>query len=679
MAIRISRLTTFDNDPYVTESDLVDRLSLEKYVTSFKVYANASPIQVGTNHPVLGLIQASPYNNGASLPAQMTCKFATKSLTPNAESDVVVDWGDGAKTIVATDELDWTQTDSDGEIVNVLAHTYASEGKYNVRVFGLGYFGISNWLGIATQNSNYANDNLDYNKECNLLCECFSSDCELGANVTNLAAFARCSQRLTKVEVQCQRFLHVKNTANAFLSCWNLASFTGVGKYIPSTRNCSGMFNDCRNMVECDYVLPANTNDISALNSVFNNCNRLASDISKLIPTAGFSAKKLQMSMTFRLCSSLTGKIPAHLLWEDKSIDWQNTNTCFYGCSLASTGPSTWGGSIQYTSDEDVRSGLVLDIPMHDDLIDRNGNNITVIKSDASSLPLVDYHGRRCAHFDGDAALVIPAPNGGSFDFYSSGQMTLCFWFSKPASSTWESFMNKRANGGTADYYFGFNIDKPCFYNGTAYVSSTSASKSIWHFVCFRIGMGGYLEWYLDGKDMGTLVSGNTVFPSQSKPYLMIGGCCYAGDPRTASIGNCVELLHAYISDIRIYNRYLDISEVDSIMSITSVGNAIKTVEYIPAVSETVMLHGDNAYMLRMNGAGSGYNVTTTLTCENTPNVTRVWLVDIIGPDVNVVSYDPHVFNVDECDPITAGKINRCIVKWDGTEAILYCYRVDDM
>jgi len=533
--------------------------------TSFFVYANAAEIPVGSTHSVLGYIQESPYNGGASLPAQMTCKFAIRSETPNSESDVVVDWGDGTQTIVATDTLDWTQTDAEGEICNVVSHTYLNEGKYKVKIFGRDYFNISHWLGVATQNADYADDSLDYNKECNLLCDL--NGLKIAPNLTNLASFARCSQRLTKAHVDPSSafFYNVVNTASMFLSCWNLSVFEGVGDRKTAIRSCSEMFRDCHNMTGCDFVIPSSSNRTNYCIGTFYNCQKLSTPITSLLPKTGFSAEKMDFAGVFYCCAALTGAVPAWMLWESP-IEWENTGIAFAGSSLAGNVPQSWGGNTQQLNDTSADvDGEVLNISFIDSANDSKGNQIKLIQDASNPLQFSKEGGRGYAYFFGNAMLALNAPAGGDFDFKDKN-FSICYWvLPAPTIGTpeWTSVLNKRANAASADYYTGFKDYNPTFYTGgSADVSQTDCYG--WHFVCYCVNASQQkTTLYVDGEQKETFTN---YCSKNDRSYLCIGACCYSDNPMNAVYGNLVENFYGGLHDLRVYSKVLSWNEIYRIM-----------------------------------------------------------------------------------------------------------------
>jgi hypothetical protein len=542
------------------------RIDLDDY-TAFSVYANSSAIQPGT-HAVLGTVTES-------IPAQMTCKFLLRSEVPNAQSDVYVDWGDGSKTTIATGTLDWTQTDSDGEVVNVVAHTYAVEGKYNVTIYGHDYFHVAHHLGAATQNANYKNDSLPYNKECNLLCDI--GGLRIASCVTNLSSFARCAQRLVnaKVDQNSNLFGNVVNVSGMFLSCHNMLTFSGIGSRKTTIYSCSNVFRDCRNMTSCDFVLPTVGGRTNYCEGAFYNCQKLAANVSSLIPATGFSMDAMDFSAVFYMCSSLTGQIPADLLW-GSDIKWGNTSNAFAGSSLRATALYKWGGRMGVSDgdDPDIINGMLLNLPLIDDLFDQSASDVRVYPVQYNNSPaMTTYKGRKCAYFNSNALIAVPAPNGGDLDFSGIDKdFSVCFWVAKVHGSQWECVVSKRIGGASADWYLGCNYNELDFYNGSVSKPGVTLGVGEWTFVCYvfdKNGDSGSGYVYLNGEDVSHIIGSGLTWNTLTAQQITIGGYLSV-DYDIAREGNINEGLTGYLSDVRIYNRVLSVAEMQSIMRHTA-------------------------------------------------------------------------------------------------------------
>jgi hypothetical protein len=96
--------------------------------------------------------------------------------------------------------------------------------------------------------------------------------------------------------------------SSAFKNCKNLQFAHGFGKYTwyQSIRAMSSLFSGCENIVKSDVRLP----HLPAMNgkvidSMYSNCKNLAVDLYNLIPTNGFSIRRIDVSSTFENAKSL--------------------------------------------------------------------------------------------------------------------------------------------------------------------------------------------------------------------------------------------------------------------------------------------------------------------------------------------------------------------------------------
>jgi len=628
-------------------------VGVESACTSFYVYASGA-IAAGDTDAVIGYATVA-------IPAQMTCKFFVRTYTAKNQSDIVVDWGDGAHTVAAVDTLEYTEElEQDTEWAFIFAHTYATAGKYKVKVYGKDYYHISNWTEYL---ENYNGD-----KDCNLLCECFTDDCSISPQLKNMSSFARQGLRLTSVNVSDMSFFNLENLALMFEGCENLLSFTGIATYMPSVRSCEQMFWKCYAMTSCGFMLPSTFKYASCCAQTFAYCTSLASDISTLIPPAGFAPPYVDLTNTFYGCASLTGTVPANLLWESNT-DFLATN-CFSGTPLAGQVPEAWGGVTDNTPD-DV-DGAVLNIRLHDSPSDATGKSVQVIQY--SQVPIsfyTDEQGVRCASFN-HAALLVPAPAGGDLDF-NGASFSICYWAKLASAATeWTSVVNKRLGGGAADYYAGFNYGVPDFYNGTVATSTTTAIVQEWHFYCYVTNhTAGTTTLYIDGVAKDTF---NLTCVASDRPYLMVGACCYSADPTQASWGNLEETFEGSLHDVRVYPMALSVAEIGIIMKATAAQpTPMVAVTRTGSTNDSQLLLRGKAYKLDL----SAYTGTLTLNCERSFGHVLMWGVDITLGASGSVQYGA-MFNANGSDALTASKVNRCVVRWDGTEARLFCYATED-
>lgn len=312
--------------------DAPDPVTSSADYSAFEVYANAEAIAAGTDHPVLGHITVA-------IPALMTERFTIRANCQYADSDVVIDWGDGATSILrngdfeSEDLTDWDK-EHQFEVKTYFSHTYAAEGKYIIKIHGKKYFHFSH--GWTTAN--------------NLMCRCLESDLPLAGNVNNLSYFATNAPRLVNLCVPTfMDFHNVENFTGMFTNCKNLQYAYGFKRKIRIPRAASSFFANCNALIQADLIIPPGAVDATGNQQCYTGCGSLITPIQNLLPSAGFCNRIVSVQNFFKGCASLTGTVPAALLWEDTSKVWQNTATAFLGASdaIRAQVPASWGGTRQ--------------------------------------------------------------------------------------------------------------------------------------------------------------------------------------------------------------------------------------------------------------------------------------------------------------------------------------------
>ena len=300
--------------------------------TAFEVYPNETAIAAETEHPVLGHITTA-------IPAQMTEKFVLRTNYRYFDSDIIVDWGDGTVSTIRngdfeSEDLSSWDRENQYEAAICMSHTYPSEGKYTVSIYGRKYFGISH--ARAPEN--------------NLMSRCLDTEFPLAGQVNNLSSFARYGCRLKELCIPTAMDLHnVENVFAMCQGCTNLQYAYGLKRKIKISRSFTNLFDGCSALLQTDFVMPVMYIDVSAgLQMCFNGCGLLATPVQKLLPSAGFCNRVMNVQKLFYGCASLTGTVPAAVLWEDTSKVWQNTSNVFKNCSAAIRAqvPVSWGGTL---------------------------------------------------------------------------------------------------------------------------------------------------------------------------------------------------------------------------------------------------------------------------------------------------------------------------------------------
>lgn len=298
-----------------------------KDYTAFEVYANDSVISPG-EHEVLGTITVE-------IPVQMTETFALRTTTAEADSDVVVDWGDGTIQKVKDGEHGgYTGPDDEGRYIAKMTHTYGTAGKYTVKVYGHDYFCLSHAPSHVSDASN-------------MQCRILADDLPIASHLTNLTAFAYGTLKLVTVQCASYKYLHrTTNHAQMFTNDKNLLSVTGFEDLVMISRGAEGCFQFCENMHTCDFNGVLCSNNPRAMYAMYQNCYALAINIGTFFPTK-FVSRALNFTNTFTHMHAMTGTVNAKQLWGDPTIDWQGYNNCFYGCpeEIRAQVPTAWGGT----------------------------------------------------------------------------------------------------------------------------------------------------------------------------------------------------------------------------------------------------------------------------------------------------------------------------------------------
>lgn len=295
--------------------------------TAFEVYANDTIISPG-EHAELGTITVE-------IPVQMTETFALRTTTPEADSDVVIDWGDGTvQKVKDGGHGGYTGPDGEGRYIAKMTHTYAATGKYVVKVYGKDYFCLSHAPSHVSDASN-------------MQCRILADDLPIASHLTNLTAFAYSTLKLVTVQCASYKYLHrTTNHAQMFTNDKNLLSVTGFEDLVMISRGAEGCFQFCENMHTCDFNGVLCSNNPRAMYAMFQNCYALSVDIGKFFPTK-FVSRALNFTNTFTHMHAMTGTIDPNQFWGDPNIDWQGFSNCFYGCpeTIRSQVPTSWGGT----------------------------------------------------------------------------------------------------------------------------------------------------------------------------------------------------------------------------------------------------------------------------------------------------------------------------------------------
>lgn len=278
-----------------------------------------------------------------------TLTLETKWNANGLIGDGVVDWGDGTST------------------TNVISHTYATAGRYVVKMHGY------------TSGNNYCHDSI---------AESLIEVVKLPYRDYNLSVlFSNCS-KLTKVNmsnitgqvgyllVNCSSLTEViaynvtlRGNSSVFQSCLYLTKIEGMDTWDTSqVTSMANFFNGCSSLTEID-VSSFDTSNVTTMESMFRNygVGVLPSKLRRIIGIENFNTSKVtnmqfmfqgqnlltelnttgwnlsgitNMSNVFNNCTSLK-TIIGHENWDLSSVN--NLGLCFYMCSsLESLDVTNW-------------------------------------------------------------------------------------------------------------------------------------------------------------------------------------------------------------------------------------------------------------------------------------------------------------------------------------------------
>lgn len=318
--------------------DDIIRKPLSAEYTAFEVYAHDTPITKGLldEQSHINFIGKAGDNIEYEVSASMIETFSIRSMTEQADQDVIVDWGDGDFVYLK----DITPVSSSGEWRYTITHTYTKVGTYIVKIFGTTYFGFMT----------------SGKPDTTLLSRIFESDLPTASWIWNFSSVAIHAQRLLRVNLyDHSAAITGLHWSRAFTSAKNLISATGFTAYNTSRNSNYSMFKDCPNLVTCDYRVAAEPVAVAHGNiSTFEKCYKLAVDVLDLLPVQGFkSGSTVDMGSCFRAMYAMTAAdmdSVAKKLWLDFNVNFINTAKAFELCpaDIKSQVPTSWGGTNAY-------------------------------------------------------------------------------------------------------------------------------------------------------------------------------------------------------------------------------------------------------------------------------------------------------------------------------------------
>ena len=297
----------------------------------------------GHNFDVVTGIQ---YKN--AVPAKSIAGFTTKTYVDQKDNDIVIDWGDGTKSVVKdlTPETGLvgyedveTQEVRDDRKVQV-KHEYSSDKcnqRYIVKIYGTTYTTLRTHCSGATS----------------ICSRIFEYDLPISKTILAVSHACSNSDRLLRLIIsEYYNFKSAMNFAYAFQNAANLVKIHMSDKsnyYNIMKISSQFMFANCKSLETSNLRIPNNFYNGNAFIAIsfYEGCSNLKVDIKNLLPLNGFSGRVVSLENCFKGCSMLTGSITKtkvqpdwsgsyytldKILWNDETKLWF-TRRCFNGCT----------------------------------------------------------------------------------------------------------------------------------------------------------------------------------------------------------------------------------------------------------------------------------------------------------------------------------------------------------
>lgn len=282
------------------------------------------------------------------VPAGTVQTLILKSETKPEEQNVIIVWGDGAKTNLraAIDEDNAEGVtcinDEDG-YVYTCRHDYARslvddngdqiESKYFMIEI------VGNKFSILTSG------------EDNIISNIFGDNMQFYLNCIDVEGLCKGSKKL--LYISCADYnsaiTSIRNTKSMFEDCTNLQYAIGFYELtgINTMLSMGHMFARCKNMLNCDCRIAKSvaSKDDNGNTAVYLDCKNMSSRLRALLPTNGFDQPYVKLDSTFKNCKNIyisdkveTGEksdkeIINIILFNDTSKTFEHNET-FSGCDL---------------------------------------------------------------------------------------------------------------------------------------------------------------------------------------------------------------------------------------------------------------------------------------------------------------------------------------------------------
>lgn len=176
-------------------------------------------------------------------------------------------------------------------------------------------------------------------------------------------------------------------------------------------------------------------------------------------------------------------------------------------------------------------------------------------------------------------------------------------------------------------------------------------------------------------------VQGNNLFNSTGLTIYSGTVCIYGSETNRVLLGDGSLTLSGGLG-LTVYGPNMDTTTVKGgTITTDKVSNGTFSLPFaVPVVSTSssyLVLERDKSYNWDLRSF-NGINMLETEGSLAYGVNDFTWAVDILLGGTGSVQYGL-TFDAAGSDALTANKLNRCIVRWDGTAARLYCYKTEDL
>ena len=203
-----------------------------------------------------------------------------------------------------------------------------------------------------------------------------------------------------------------------------------------------------------------------------------------------------------------------------------------------------------------MASPLLVDILSYWNLNDNGSGDVSLVDSTGNGYTLTNNNGVTLGTgiIGGDGVFngVDQWLNNASFPPFNSGDFTVSYWFNTNSLTAFQEHFSTRAQstgGFHNDFSIGTYLNVLFYYDGGAFIGSTSFSPSTWYNIV-TTNQSGTLTFYINGSVEGTLPA---TLPYLN-PFVSLGAA-----------QNGTELYNGQLDEIGVWNRALSPTEVSEL------------------------------------------------------------------------------------------------------------------